>query len=144
MEEALSEAQSALGRGEIPVGCVAVIDGEIVSRTGNDRENSFDPTGHAEIIALRESGAKTESRVLTDVTLYVTLEPCPMCMSAIMMARVGRLVYGASDSKLGAVKSRWNLPNEPAFGHSLRVTSGVLENECADILHRFFEHARRK
>lgn len=144
MREALAEAETAFERGEVPVGCVAVIEGEIVFRAGNDRENSFDPTGHAEIIALRETGAKIGSRVLADVTLYVTLEPCPMCMSAIMMARVGRLVYGASDTKLGAVKSRWNLPNEPAFGHSLRVTSGVLDDECADILNRFFDHARRR
>lgn len=142
MAEALKEAQKAFDRGEVPVGCVAVEGDTIIARAGNSRRN--DPTGHAEMIVLRDTGAVICNRVLDKITLYVTLEPCPMCMSAIMIARVGRLVYGTSDPKLGAVDSRWNLPNDPAFGHSIRITSGVLETECMGILSRFFEEARKR
>ncbi len=142
MAEALKEAQKAFNKGEVPVGCVAVESDTIISRAGNLREK--DPTGHAEMIVLRDTGAVIGNRVLDGITIYVTLEPCPMCMSAIMIARVGRLVFGASDPKLGAVYSRWNLPNDPSFGHSIRIASGILESECMDILNRFFEVARKR
>ncbi len=142
MREALAEAGKAFESGEVPVGCVAVLRDKIISRARNNRESDSDPTGHAEIIALREAGRILGSRVLEDVTLYVTLEPCPMCMSAIMLSRVGRLVFGADDPKLGAVRSRWGLAHDPAFGHSIRITSGVIEDECREILHRFFRKLR--
>ncbi len=143
MAEAIAEAEAAFDCGEVPVGCVAVLGDEIIANAGNDRETG-DPTGHAEMIALKKAGEAIGSRVLEDVTLYVTLEPCPMCMAAIMIARVGRLVYGAPDPKLGAAVSGFNIVNDPRFGHSIRVTSGVMADKCSDILRRFFENARSR
>jgi len=144
MAEALVEAEKAFDEGEVPVGCVITSGENIICRAHNQRESRCDPTGHAEIIALRKAGSELGTRVLSSCTLYVTFEPCPMCMSAIMLARVGRLVFGCSDPKIGAVHSRWNFPTDPAFGHSIRVTAGVLESECRGILERFFSGVRAK
>ena len=142
MTQALAEARIAYEEGNIPVGCVIVRDGEIIARAHNLRETTHDPTAHAEISALRIAGKALGSRGLDKVTVYVTLEPCPMCMSAIMLARAGRLVYGAADPKLGAVVSRWNFVNDPGLHHSIRVTSGIMEEECCEILERFFAERR--
>jgi len=141
MMVALEEARVAQDEGEVPVGCVIVRDSVIIARAHNTREESNDPTGHAEVIALREAGRALGTRSLRGTTLYVTLEPCPMCMAAIMLAQVDRLVYGAEDPKLGAVVSRWNLANDAALMHSIKVTSGVLQEECGQLLKSFFREA---
>lgn len=142
MRRALEEARDAAGKGNVPVGCVLARGGEIIASAGNERSSSGDPTAHAEIIALREAGINRSGRVLAGVTAYVTLEPCPMCMSAMMLARIKRLVFGAPDEKLGAAISRWNMPNDTAFGHDIRVTSGVLADECSALLREFFRSLR--
>ena len=142
MREALNEARKAFELGEAPIGCVAVKEGEIIARAHNLREAENDPTAHAEILALRSAGKAIGSRSLDGITLYVTLEPCPMCMSAIMLAHVGRLVYGSDDPKIGAVVSRWNLAHDPALKHSIKVSSGVLAEECRAVLNDFFGRSR--
>jgi len=144
MNLALDEARKAFDSGEVPVGCAIVRDSEIIALSGNNRESKFDPTGHAEMIALRTAGEKIGSRSLENCTIYVTLEPCPMCMSAIMLARIRRLVFGARDPKMGAVSSEFNLAQEPAFCHSIIVSENILGNECSALINRFFENLRTK
>ena len=140
MNEALKEARRALEAGEVPVGCVAVRAGEIVARAHNERETSGDPTAHAEILAIRRAAAGDWR--LEDVTLYVTLEPCPMCAGAISQARVGALVFGAHDRLKGCAGSVYRIPEDPAFDWFCRCEGGVMEAECAGILDEFF--ARRR
>lgn len=144
MEEALRMAAAAAEAGDVPVGALVVLDGVIIGRGGNRREVDADPTGHAEIVALREA-CRTMGRWRVDgATLYVTLEPCPMCAGTLVNARVARLVYGASDPKAGAVRSLYELCDDPRLNHRMAITTGVLAKRCADQLRSFFRAARAK
>jgi len=142
MALALEEARQAAREGEIPVGAVLVKDGQVVARAHNRREQDHDATAHAELLAIRQACEKLGRWRLTDCTLYVTLEPCPMCAGAIWNARIGRLVYGAWDSAAGACGSQFNLPVHSSLNHRTEVTAGVLENESREILRDFLK-ARR-
>lgn len=143
MEIALSEANKAYEIDEIPVGAILVHQNQIIARAHNRRELDQDPTGHAEILVLREAAKKLNRWRLTDCTLYVTLEPCPMCAGAIIMARLGRLVYGVADYKTGAVESLFNIPGHPHLNHQVQVTGGIKEEACRDLLQNFFREKRR-
>ena len=138
MSEALAEARAAADHDDVPVGAVALVDGTIVGRGHNRREVDGDPTAHAELLALRQAAAAVGSWRLTDVTLVVTLEPCPMCAGALVAGRVGRLVFGAADPKAGACGSLYNLCVDPRLNHELPVTAGVRAEEAAGLLSSFF------
>jgi tRNA(adenine34) deaminase len=142
MRQALGEAQTAFDEGEVPVGAILVVDGQVIVSTRNNRETSFDPTGHAEIMAIREGSHKLGKWRLSDATLYVTKEPCPMCAGAMVNARLGRLVYGCGDVKGGAVGNLYHLLSDVRLNHQVKVVSGVLEEECAQLLRRFFAELR--
>jgi tRNA(adenine34) deaminase len=142
MEEALRCAQRALEIGEVPVGAVVVRSGEIVGRGWNRNIAGFDPTAHAEIMALREAANALGNHRLGDCELFVTIEPCAMCAGAIVHARIRRLVYGADDPKAGAVKSVMQLLNHPQLNHKLEVRGGVLAGRCAEVLQAFFRNRR--
>lgn len=142
MRLALEEAEVAFTKGEVPVGAVLVKDGEVIARAHNQRESSNDLTGHAEILAMRIGIDKNNNWRLTDVTLYVTKEPCIMCAGAMLNARLGRLVYGCKDEKGGAVDSLYRLLSDKRLNHQVEVVGGVLEDECAEILRRFFRALR--
>jgi tRNA(adenine34) deaminase len=142
MREALAEAERALAQGDVPVGAVAVRDGAIVGRGHNRKEADGDPTAHAEMIALREAARALGGWRLVGVTLYCTLEPCPMCAGAMMAARLPRLVYGADDPKAGAAGSVVELLRDPRFNHRVAVARGVLAEESQALLERFFARLR--
>jgi len=139
---ALEEARKAAEAGEIPVGAVLVIGDEIIARAHNARETTHDATAHAEVLAIRAACGKLGRWRLPDATLYVTLEPCPMCAGAIWNARIGRLVYGAYDSTAGACGSQFHILAQPALHCGTQVTAGVREQECRQILQDFLK-ARR-
>ncbi len=139
---ALEEAVKAEALGEVPVGAVLVFEGKVVARAHNTRETQHDPLGHAELTALREGARQLGRWRLAGCTLYVTLEPCPMCAPALVQARVDRIVYGAMDPKLGAAGTVFNLVDRPEFNHRPEVIGGVCERQAQGILKRFFE-ARR-
>jgi tRNA(adenine34) deaminase len=141
---ALALAEQAAAIGEVPVGAIVVRDGQIIGRGFNRREIDGDPTHHAEVAAIREAAETIGDWRLTDCTLYVTLEPCPMCAGAIVNARLGRLVYGASDPKAGAVESLYELCNDERLNHRVAITAGVRAGECGQILRRFFRVLRRR
>lgn len=136
MREALREAEIALTKGEIPVGAVAVCDGRIVARAHNEREVRNDPTAHAEVLVLRRAAQALGRRRLSDVTLYVTLEPCAMCAGAIVAARVCNLVYGAADPQRGCCGSLYRITEDPALDWYCEAEGGCLAEECEDILRR--------
>ena len=142
MRMALEEARLAAREGEVPVGAVLVKDGEVIARAHNRREATGNPLDHAEMLALAEGAARLGAWRLEGTTMYVTLEPCPMCAGALVQARVERLVFGARDLKLGAAGSRYNLVSDETVHHRLAVADGILEEECLSILRGFFE-ARR-
>lgn len=142
MEEALRCAQRALGMDEVPVGAVVVYAGKIVGRGWNRNITDFDPTAHAEIVALREAGASAGNHRLGDCELFVTIEPCAMCAGAIVHARIKRLVYGSDDPKAGAVHSVMQVLNHPQLNHKLEVRSGVLAGRSAELLQTFFKNRR--
>jgi tRNA(adenine34) deaminase len=142
MEEALREAEKALALDEVPIGAVIVYEGETYARGHNLRERMGDPTAHAEIVALRRAAARRGSWRLHGMTLYVTLEPCPMCAGALVNARLARLVFGAFDPKAGAAGSLMNLVNDDRLNHRLVVTSGVLSDGSARLLKEFFQRKR--
>lgn len=144
MREALREAELAAARGEVPVGAVAVHEGRVVARGHNLRETARDPSAHAELIAMRAAAAYLSSWRLVGVTLYVTLEPCPMCAGAIVNARVPRVVYGADDPKAGAVRTLYRLLEDSRLNHRPEVAAGVLADECAAQLREFFSAIRKK
>lgn len=144
MAEAIKEAHKAKRIGEVPIGAVVVKDNEIISRAHNLRETSQNPVTHAELVAIQEAAKVLGSFRLEGCTLYVTLEPCVMCSGAIIMSRVPKVVYGASDPKGGTVHSLMHLLDEPRFNHRANVVSGILENECADLLRNFFKDLRQK
>ena len=142
MQAALREAQAAGQAGEIPVGAVLVADGEIVATGQNRSIRDRDPSAHAEIVALRAAGGALDNYRLPGTTLYVTLEPCAMCMGALVQARVWRLVFGAYDPKAGAAGSAIDLSDSPAFNHRFEIMGGVLAAESGRVLQEFFD-ARR-
>ena len=143
MKEALAEAEQALAMGEVPVGAVVVRDGEIIARAHNRRETDRLATAHAELLAMDMACRALGSWRLSDCTLYVTLEPCPMCAGTTINARMGRVVYGAKDAKAGAMGSLFSVNSYP-LNHKVDLTVGVLEAECREILQRFFEGKRKK
>lgn len=144
MNLALAEARKAYAIGEIPIGAVVVLDGEVIAAAHNRREDWGDGTAHAEMIVIQEACRKLRRWRLTGCTLYVTIEPCPMCAGALVMSRVDRLVYGSADSKAGAVESLFNVVRNPALNHQLEVRSGVLEDACAGIMREFFRERRNQ
>ena len=143
MKVALEEAALALDHGDVPVGAVALVDGEVVARRHNERELSGDPTAHAELLVLRDVAAALGTWRLSSVSLVVTLEPCPMCAGALVAGRVGRLVFGAYDPKAGACGSLYNLCADPRLNHEFPVRGGVLAAEAGGLLTTFFTTRRR-
>lgn len=144
MRLALAEAEKAAACGETPVGAVLVIAGEVIAGAHNMRETWQDPTAHAEAVVLREASARLGRWRLSDVTLYVTLEPCLMCAGALVLARINRLVYGCRDPKAGALGSVYDVVRDGRLNHAYRITPGVLEAECRQMLSGFFEKLREK
>ncbi|MBU8899535.1 tRNA adenosine(34) deaminase TadA [Corallococcus sp. M34] len=144
MQQALLLAQEASSLGEVPVGAVAVLDGNIVGTGFNRREMDRNPFAHAEMLALEAAAKAVNAWRLTGITLYVTLEPCAMCAGALVQSRVTRLVFGTQDPKAGAVGSLYNLAEEPRHNHRLLVTSGILADESRLLLKAFFERLRAK
>ncbi len=144
MEAALREARASLLRDEVPVGCVIVHDGLVIGRGHNQVESLQDATAHAEIVAIGAASGSLGSWRLHECTLYVTLEPCAMCAGAIVLARVGRLVYGASDPKAGACGSVLDVIHERRLNHRVEVVPGILAEECGGLLRGFFAAKRRK
>jgi tRNA(adenine34) deaminase len=143
MRMALEEADAAAALGEVPVGCVVVdAEGRVLARAHNARETLADPTAHAEMIALREAAARALTWRLERATVYVTLEPCPMCAGALVHARVGRVVYGCADPKGGAIDTMFGIGRSERLNHRFEVVSGVLEGDCAERLRRFFAKLR--
>jgi tRNA(adenine34) deaminase len=142
MELALSEARLAGQEGEVPVGAIALIGGKVVAARHNERERAADPTAHAEILALRDAAASIGGWRLSEVTLVVTLEPCPMCAGALVAARVDRIVFGASDPRAGACGTLYNLCADPRLNHELDVKGGVGAAACGDLLSSFFAEKR--
>jgi tRNA(adenine34) deaminase len=142
MTLALDEARRGLEAGEVPVGAVVIVDGEIVARAHNAPIALADPTAHAEVLAVREAGRKLGNYRLTGATLYVTVEPCPMCCGAILHARVARLVYGAPDPKAGAVESLYRLLDDERLNHRVVTRGGVLAEDSARLLRTFFNAKR--
>ena len=143
MRIALAEAEQAAAAGETPVGAVLVIGGEVIAAGHNMRETWQDPTAHAEAIVLREAAARLGRWRLAEATMYVTLEPCLMCAGALVLARVGRLVYGCRDPKAGVLGSVYDVVRDGRLNHVYRITPGVLEHECSAMLARFFEKLRK-
>lgn len=144
MREALKEAALAASEGELPVGCVIVRGGEIIARGRNACEAQRDATAHAELVAIRRAERAVNDWRLHDCTLYVTLEPCPMCAGAMVQARVGRLVFGASNPAQGCAGSLYRIPEDPAFPHFCPSDGGVLAGECAALLDAFLARMRQK
>ncbi|MDT3416873.1 tRNA(adenine34) deaminase [Brevibacillus aydinogluensis] len=144
MRAAMEEAKKAAAIGEVPIGAVIVRDGEIVGRGYNLRETKKDPTLHAEMIAIREASARLGGWRLIGCTLYVTLEPCPMCAGAIVQSRIEQVVYGARDPKAGCAGTLMNLLDESRFNHQVPVVEGVLAEECGQMLKDFFRGLRMK
>jgi tRNA(adenine34) deaminase len=142
MRLALREAVRALEHDDVPIGAVIVKDGEVIGSGHNEREVRADPTAHAEMIALREAARVLGSWRVLDAVMYVTLEPCAMCAGAIVLARVPRVVFGASDPKAGAGGSVLNVLNVPQLNHRPQVESGLLDEECGDLLRAFFADRR--
>ncbi|MBR3159059.1 MAG: tRNA adenosine(34) deaminase TadA [Atopobiaceae bacterium] len=144
MRLALDEARAAASEGEVPCGAVVVCDGEVVARAHNRRETDADPSAHAEFSALVEASRTLGRWRLTGCTVYVTLEPCLMCAGLMVNARIDRCVYGASDPKGGALGTLYDVSHDERLNHEFEVTSGVLADECADELRRFFRARRKK
>jgi tRNA(adenine34) deaminase len=142
MEEALSLAREAAEAGEVPVGAVALFEGRVVGRGRNRREQANDPTAHAELLAVQEAARALGRWRLTGVTVFVTLEPCAMCAGAMVLARVDRLVFGATDPKAGAVGSLQDLSADPRLNHRFPVERGLLGDRCGDLLRQFFRTRR--
>ncbi len=142
MTEALCLAREAAAAGEVPVGAVALFEGRVVGRGANRRESARDPTAHAELLAIQEAARALGRWRLAGVTLVVTLEPCAMCAGAMVLARIDRLVYGASDPKAGAVGSLMDLSSDPRLNHRFAVERGIRADECGELLRTFFRERR--
>lgn len=144
MDAALDEARRAYDEGEVPIGAVVVVDGRMVGRGHNEVDRQGDPTAHAEILAIGAACRSLGVPRLTEGTIYVTMEPCPMCAGAIVLARLRRLVYGCPDPKAGYCGTLGNIPDDPKLNHRVAVTSGVKGDECAALVSSFFAHIRAK
>jgi tRNA(adenine34) deaminase len=144
MKRAITEARKAEVKDEVPIGCVIVRDGRIIARGHNLRETSQDPAAHAELIAIRKAARKLGSWRLLNCTLYVTLEPCTMCMGAIILSRVPTVVFGCYDPKGGAAGSLYDLSNDPRLNHQVMLVPQVLESECSRLLSSFFAALRAR
>jgi tRNA(adenine34) deaminase len=142
MRYALNRALEAGERGEVPVGAVVVIEGDLIAEAFNAPIASCDPTAHAEIVALRRAAAQLKNYRLTGATLYVTIEPCLMCVGAMVHARIARLVYGAPEPKAGAIESAMRALEHPTLNHRFEVTAGVLADEARDVMQEFFQRRR--
>ena len=142
MRAAVDEARAASEAGEVPIGAVAVVNGEIIGRGQNRVLRDLDPTAHAEIVAMREAARAVGNHRLTECELYVTLEPCAMCAGAVIHARLKRLVYGARDPKAGAAGSVLEVLNHPRLNHQMEVTAGLLQEQCGELLREFFRQRR--
>jgi tRNA(adenine34) deaminase len=140
---ALEEAAAALAHGDVPVGAVALLDGQVIAARHNEREKRGDPIAHAELLTLSDAAAVLGTWRLSEVTLVVTLEPCPMCAGGLVGSRLGRLVFGAADLKAGACGSLYNLCADPRLNHEVSVTSGIRALEASEQLSAFFERRRR-
>lgn len=143
MRQALLEAQKAYDKDEVPVGAVVVMNGQIIGVGHNCRESDNDPTMHAEIVAIRAASQHLKSWRLTGCELFVTLEPCPMCAGAIIQSRIERVIFGAFDPKAGCAGTLYNLLSDTRFNHRAEIVAGVLEEECAELLRRFFKDKRK-
>lgn len=144
MQLAMQEAAAAEALAEVPIGALVVKDGQVIGRGHNLRETDQDPTAHAEMIAIRQAAEFLGSWRLIDCTLYVTLEPCVMCMGGIILARIPHLVYGCRDPKVGAVGSIYNFSTDERFNHQVQVREGVLQQECSEQLTNFFRTLREQ
>lgn len=142
MRLALEEAAKAPSVGEVPIAALVVREGRVLAQTHNYRESWQDPTAHAEVIVIRAAAAALGTWRLTGATLYVTIEPCAMCIGAIILARIDRIVFGAKDPKAGACGSLFNIPAEPKLNHQVLVTGGILEQESQSLLQSFFKQLR--
>lgn len=143
MRIALEQAHQALREGEVPIGAVLISEGEVIAQAHNMPISLNDPTAHAEILVLREAALRKNNYRLPNTVLYVTLEPCVMCIGAILQARVDTVVFGASDPKAGACGSFYSIPSTPGIMHKIKVVTGVLERECREILQAFFKTKRQ-
>jgi len=144
MKMALQLAEQAGRRGEVPVGAILVKGDQVLAKGHNRCIELNDPTAHAELLVLRKAGKSLKNYRLNNTVIYVTLEPCPMCVSAMVHGRISRLVYGAAEPKFGAVESKFNLLKKNGFNHKVGVTSGILKKECAEVLKVFFKERRSK
>ena len=144
MQRAIAEAAKAQGKDEVPIGCVIVKDGKVIARGHNLRESNQDPAAHAELIAIRKAARKLDSWRLLDTTLYVTLEPCLMCMGAIILARIPSVVFGCFDPKGGAAGSLYDLSDDPRLNHRVQLVPSILEQECSHQLSGFFSELRKR
>jgi len=144
MQAALDEARDAVTHGDVPVGAVAVYNNTIIARAGNQVEQRHDATLHAEIVVLQLVAAQFSDWRLSEIDLYVTLEPCPMCASALMLSRVRRVFFGAKDERMGAYGSLFDLGNHPALPQPNKIYGGLLENECRELLQTFFRCRREQ
>ena len=142
MRVAIEAAKIAEDNGDVPIGAVIVYKNQIIGKAYNQREQLADPTAHAEIIALTQAAAALQNWHLNGCTMYVTLEPCPMCAGALVLSRMDRLVYGCDDPKTGACKSLYNIVQDERLNHRLEVTAGVSEKDCAQLLQNFFKKRR--
>lgn len=142
MRLALAEAAAAQAKGEVPVGAVVVLDGAAVGRGHNRTLQDRDPSAHAEIVALRDAARRLGNHRLTGCHLYVTVEPCAMCAGAVVQARIARVVYGCDDPKAGAVRTLYQIADDPRLNHRAEIVGGVLASECGQILQQFFQERR--
>jgi len=143
MREALKEAQKALEKDEVPVGCVIVYKDKIIARAHNQMRTLNDPTAHAEMIAITEATERLNDMRLLECTLYVTIEPCSMCAGALVLARIEKIVYGADDPKTGACGSVLNIAQNKKLNHRIKIVKGILREECSRIIQEFFQQKRR-
>ncbi len=144
MQKAIDQAKKAMEIGEVPIGAILVHEGKIIAQAFNDRETSQNPLHHAELMVIEQGSQVLGKWRLTDCTLYVTLEPCPMCAGAIIQSRIGRVVFGAFDPKAGCVGSLMDLPRDERFNHTPEVITGVLAVECGQLLKDFFKELRER
>ena len=144
MQAALDQAREARARGEVPVGAVVVLDGAIIGEGFNQPISVHDPTAHAEIVAMRAAAARIGNYRLTGADLYVTIEPCQMCVGAMVHARIARVIYGAPEPKAGAIDSSMRAHEHPSLNHRLEAVGGVLEDECRAVIREFFQERRRE
>ena len=142
MKMALEEAEKGRGKGEVPVGAILLKGHQVLAKDHNRCIELSDPTAHAEILVLRKGGKILKNYRLNDTVMFVTTEPCPMCVSAMVHSRISRLVFGTPDAKFGAVESKFKLLNHPDLNHKIKVDRGILENECAQVLKDFFKKRR--